>query len=256
MPTHAPILTPCGPRRQDFLSEMQRGGDPVLAALHLASEDDAVTSRSTVPLPVESFSKRLDSLISRAQHPLRQCGADAVAPEQALELLQRMLFDDFGFRAATHQLDLFSPYRVYMHKVLTQRCGTPAALAALLAAFVRRAQHGGLVKRFDVLLGIPGPGQLPRARVAGDGSGHAAQGGDEEGGLRCAPPASCLGTAQLAGRRGCSDVLDVHLSMRSVKQRHNRGNRCMFAHAWRRLAVQVVQRHGVRGRVPAAAQAQ
>jgi hypothetical protein len=37
-------------------------GDVVLAALHLASEDDAVKTRTHIALPVSSFSARLDAV--------------------------------------------------------------------------------------------------------------------------------------------------------------------------------------------------
>jgi hypothetical protein len=39
-------------------------GDVVLAALHLASEDDAIKTRTHIPLPVDAFSKRLDNIVT------------------------------------------------------------------------------------------------------------------------------------------------------------------------------------------------
>ena len=38
--------------------------DLVLAGLHLASEDDAIKTRTHIPLPVESFSARLDGMVA------------------------------------------------------------------------------------------------------------------------------------------------------------------------------------------------
>lgn len=40
------------------------GMDCVLAALHLASEDDAIKTRTHIPLPVDSFSGRLDTVVA------------------------------------------------------------------------------------------------------------------------------------------------------------------------------------------------
>jgi hypothetical protein len=37
--------------------------DLVLAGLHLAAEDDAIKTRTHIPLPVESFSTRLDNMV-------------------------------------------------------------------------------------------------------------------------------------------------------------------------------------------------
>ena len=38
--------------------------DLVTAALHLAAEDDAIKTRTHIPLPVESFSARLDVMVA------------------------------------------------------------------------------------------------------------------------------------------------------------------------------------------------
>ena len=38
--------------------------DLVTAALHLAAEDDAIKTRTHIPLPVESFSARLDGMVA------------------------------------------------------------------------------------------------------------------------------------------------------------------------------------------------
>jgi hypothetical protein len=143
-------------------------GDPVLAALHLAAEDDAVNTKSTVCLPVPAFSKRLDNLVAQLGGRLRSNDLDCSNPQTALDHLTDTLFGAMRFRCAVKRLELFSPYRIYMHKVLTQRCGTPEALAVLLASFVRRAQRAGHISDFDFKLGLPEkPGQLPCACVAG-----------------------------------------------------------------------------------------
>ena len=87
--------------------------DPVLAALHLAAEDDAFVSRSTVPLPVVSFSKRLDDAVARAQRSMEP----AHSAQSGLDRLTECLFGALSFQPAKTQFELYSPYRIYMHKV-------------------------------------------------------------------------------------------------------------------------------------------
>jgi hypothetical protein len=38
--------------------------DLVTAGLHLAAEDDAIKTRTHIPLPVDSFSARLDGMVA------------------------------------------------------------------------------------------------------------------------------------------------------------------------------------------------
>ncbi len=51
----------------------------------------------------------------------------------------------------------YSPYRVYMNNVLTQRCGTPCSSAALVSAFLLRLQRDGSLKGLSAepLVGLP-----------------------------------------------------------------------------------------------------
>jgi hypothetical protein len=83
----------------------------------------------------------------------------------------------FALQVAAQQLELYSPYRVYMHRVLAQRCGTHEALATLLITFIQRASARGLVPAFEMDAGLVGPGVLPRVRVAGSSTDAA--------GVRC-----------------------------------------------------------------------
>lgn len=158
-----------GECRKAFEQELTSpGGDPVLAALHLAAEDDAVNTKSTVPLPTAAFSKRLDNLVDQLCNRIDAGNPDLCTPEAALSYLRDTLFGPMRFRVAQKKLELYSPYRIYMHKVLTQRCGTPEALAVLLAAFLQRAQQRGVVPEFQCELGVPAtPGQLPAVRPLG-----------------------------------------------------------------------------------------
>ena len=63
-----------------------------------------------------------------------------------------------GYSVAEKPLELYSPYRIYMHRVLAQRCGTPEAISIVLCSLLQRAAAAGLLTRFDVQVGIPAPG--------------------------------------------------------------------------------------------------
>lgn len=92
--------------------------DPVTAALHLAAEDDAFTSRSTVELPVAAFSKRLDNCVNSARGSTTVKEAASHKPQDALNALAHFIFRDLDYHAALPQmLELYSPYRIYMQKV-------------------------------------------------------------------------------------------------------------------------------------------
>ena len=145
---------------------MAEQGDPVMAALHVAAEDDAVTTKSTVALPVAAFSKRLDDLVARLKQQVAQDGEDLGDATHAVQYLHESLFGPGGFRVAPGSMDAFRPYRIYMHKVLTQRIGTQPALGALFASFVLRARQAGIVGDFDVQIRLSGGAQVPDARVA------------------------------------------------------------------------------------------
>jgi hypothetical protein len=104
--------------RQSFLDEMASAtGDPVKAALHLASEDDAFVSRSTVELPVPAFSKRLDDCVAAARNSGKLLAAAQHKPQKALDTFAAYLFGELGYWPAQKMLELYSPYRIYMHKV-------------------------------------------------------------------------------------------------------------------------------------------
>ncbi|KAL6749221.1 hypothetical protein V8C86DRAFT_2853563 [Haematococcus lacustris] len=138
--------------------------DVVLAALHVASEDDAIKSRTHIPLPVEAFSARLDTVAA-------ECAAMFPAnltQQQQLDHIQHHLFDTWGLRVAGNlEAGLFSPYRVYMHNVLAQRCGTQAACAAVLHSLLRRLLSRGSID-FCAQVGLPTDvAARPVARIQG-----------------------------------------------------------------------------------------
>lgn len=143
------------------------GGDMLLAALHVAAEDDAASSKSTVPLPIDAFVKRVDSMVQQLGYHIEAENPNLEDPQDAVDFVVKFFFTKLGYRVAAKPLELYSQYRIYMNRVLAQRCGTPEALAIVLDGFLRRAADVGHLKNVEVELGIPEPGQLPVARLAG-----------------------------------------------------------------------------------------
>eukprot|EP00798_Chlamydomonas_sp_ICE-L_P011775 gene11775-14926_t len=68
----------------------------------------------------------------------------------------------------------YSPYRVYLHHVLAQRCGTPASVAAVLLTLLNRLTASGRVNFGPTVVGIPSSGSfIPvavEASLADDGT--------------------------------------------------------------------------------------
>eukprot|EP00892_Ulva_mutabilis_P010570 jgi/Ulvmu1/7886/UM004_0117.1 len=155
--------------REHLVAELTdpAGGDMLLAALHVAAEDDAASSKSTVPLPTQAFVKRVDSMVQQLGYHIDAVQPDLDDQQQAVDFIVNFFFSKLGYRVAAKPLELYSQYRIYMNRVLAQRCGTPEALAIVLGGFLRRAADAGHIKRVDIELGIPEPGQQPVVRVAG-----------------------------------------------------------------------------------------
>eukprot|EP00200_Dunaliella_tertiolecta_P006252 CAMPEP_0202351316 /NCGR_PEP_ID=MMETSP1126-20121109/8014_1 /ASSEMBLY_ACC=CAM_ASM_000457 /TAXON_ID=3047 /ORGANISM="Dunaliella tertiolecta, Strain CCMP1320" /LENGTH=387 /DNA_ID=CAMNT_0048943417 /DNA_START=215 /DNA_END=1378 /DNA_ORIENTATION=+ len=153
--------------RTGMLGEVDKGEDEmdvVMAALHLASEDDAIKTRTHIPLPVDSFSKRLDGLVV-------ECGM-RVSPdhsqEEQLSLVLGHLYSTWGMKIATEMYEgSFSPYRVYMQNVLSQKCGTQASAAAVVHSLLRRMHSTGRLS-FRAKVAVPlDPTGLPVAAPPG-----------------------------------------------------------------------------------------
>lgn len=69
---------------------INRGVDLARAALHIAAEDDSLISHSSVPLPVDDFIERLDSLsMGYCSH---YSSSFRSSPEKFLECLERYLY--------------------------------------------------------------------------------------------------------------------------------------------------------------------
>ena len=57
-------LVPAGVGMMAQVEGDEQEMDAVLAALHLAAEDDAIKTRTHIPLPVDMFSSRLDNMVT------------------------------------------------------------------------------------------------------------------------------------------------------------------------------------------------
>ncbi|GAX75788.1 hypothetical protein CEUSTIGMA_g3231.t1 [Chlamydomonas eustigma] len=130
------------------------GMDLVLAGLHLAAEDDAIKTRTHIPLPVESFSRRLDNMVTECSSLM----PSGLSSTDQLDFAVGYLYDRWGLKIAKGMGDgEYSPYRVYINNVLTQKCGTPCASAALLSSFLYRMRRDGALAGLpsEPLVGLP-----------------------------------------------------------------------------------------------------
>jgi hypothetical protein len=190
--------TALGCCRQELLNQMTDDqGDVLLAALALSAEDDAVSTKSTCDLPVHSYSKRMDSLVTQLCYQLETHRPDLSEHRAAIDYVTNFLFQTMGYCVAEKPLELYSPYRIYMHRVLAQKCGTPEALAIMLTTLLQRSAKAGLLPAFQVEVGIPDPGNRPLLRESGT-QDHA------DADVKCEPfccnarcPLCCLGCNDL-----------------------------------------------------------
>jgi hypothetical protein len=134
--------------RRDFLAAAAvadgSGGDVARAALLLAAEDDAVASRTAVPLPIDSYVGRVDTLAS--DFTAQYAAPSPADPDAVLAALDAFLYGEDGcrFRVPTTWVEASSPYRTYLHNVLAQKVGVPAALATIHLAVLQRLQAAGV----------------------------------------------------------------------------------------------------------------
>lgn len=87
---------------------INRSVDLAKAALHIAAEDDALVSHSSVPLPVDAYVERLDDLAMgffHHFHPPSGC-----SPELYLSSLEHYLY--------VHQVSLEALFAAYLAIVL------------------------------------------------------------------------------------------------------------------------------------------
>eukprot|EP01023_Acetabularia_acetabulum_P060063 TRINITY_DN721_c0_g1_i1.p2 TRINITY_DN721_c0_g1~~TRINITY_DN721_c0_g1_i1.p2 ORF type:complete len:415 (+),score=61.85 TRINITY_DN721_c0_g1_i1:63-1247(+) len=154
--------------RTGFTNELSKNDndiDAVMAGLYFSAEDDALATKSTVSLPVQSYSRRLDGIVNDLQMWIpSQEGFNDKQQDEKLQIIVQYLFNNCNYKVATEQMEQTSPYRLYMHNVLAQRCGTTAALAVLLAGYLLRAQKKGIINSNEWKLGLPETGgQYPIA---------------------------------------------------------------------------------------------
>uniref|UniRef100_A0A7S1X0T8 Protein SirB1 N-terminal domain-containing protein n=1 Tax=Tetraselmis chuii TaxID=63592 RepID=A0A7S1X0T8_9CHLO len=158
--------------RAALLDEMGKDDadiDVVWAALHIASEDDAVQTRSVVKLPVASYSKRLDTMVEELIRLHLPKLGDSPSPKAMLDCVDNYIYDLMKYKLAEGWLELFSPYRLYAHNVLAQKCGTPLGLAVVHLGILQRLQCRGQLDGFDFELVLPSTGERPFAQVRGEG---------------------------------------------------------------------------------------
>jgi hypothetical protein len=95
--------------------------DPFMWCLELAAEDDALSTHSVVELPVKSFEKRVDSLVTEF---VNNYLPDDKAPLSVARAVEAYLFKTKGYTKADKQRvidnEMYSPFRVYMNNVLPQ----------------------------------------------------------------------------------------------------------------------------------------
>jgi len=133
------------------------------AALHLAGEDDAVASRSAIPLPVESYLERVERLCDDYVACHRPEGQEHASLSASLDAF---LYETSRFRLPTAWSEMYSPYRTYLHHVLAQKVGVRCALATVHQSVLQRLQaRAALPAALEVAL-PPGSG-LPFTRVRG-----------------------------------------------------------------------------------------
>ena len=101
--------------RADFLASLDDpDSDPVRILLYLAQEHDAVSSRAVVNLPVDSYSRRLDKLVSGCVRALEGAGLQDSEDKQAiLDCCTRHLFETERYKVAASEGEQTSPYRTY-----------------------------------------------------------------------------------------------------------------------------------------------
>jgi hypothetical protein len=156
--------------RTEFLAEASKPDaecDVALAALLLAGEDDAVATRTAVQLPVEAYLKRLDALVTDFEagySPRRDGGVGT--DEEVIAALDAFLYGACRYRVPTSWDERYSPYRTYLHNVLAQRVGVPAALAALHVSVLRRLQARGSAPAAAHVV-LPPSGGAPFTRLSG-----------------------------------------------------------------------------------------
>ncbi|XP_073128047.1 uncharacterized protein [Henckelia pumila] len=136
---------------RDMSMRVNKDVDLRRAALHIAAEDDSLISHSSVPLPVDDFLFRMDSLAveycSRYSYSLRS------SPDDFLECLNRYLYVNKAFRRtdARNQVEQRS---LYLNSVLTHRSGSVPMLSLIYSEILKMLRLWGVLN-FDVEIFFP-----------------------------------------------------------------------------------------------------
>lgn len=183
--------------RAAFMQQLAAGDDADVFewCMQVAAEDDALSTHSVVELPVPMYAKRVDTLVTDflarglVEQVKEACAKEASLLEGdskyneqetlALALgraVEQFLFEEKKYTVASKQtvveLEVYTPYRIYMHNVLPQTCGTPAVLAAVLSAILKRlAAKGALPAEAPLKVVMPTMGGvegLPFTQLASE----------------------------------------------------------------------------------------
>ncbi|CAN0916968.1 hypothetical protein LINGRAHAP2_LOCUS30017, partial [Linum grandiflorum] len=120
-------------------------------ALYIAAEDDSLISHSSVPLPVDSFIRRLDDL------SMDFCSTNSSSicssPDNFLHSLEKYLYVNKGFRRS-RSTPRFEPRALYLHSVLTHRSGSAVMLSLIYSEILKMIRLWGLLD-FDCEIYYP-----------------------------------------------------------------------------------------------------
>lgn len=130
---------------------INRGVDLARAALHIAAEDDSLISHSSVPLPVDDFIERLDSL--SMGYCTHYSSSFRSSPENFLDCLERYLYLNKGFRR-TSTRNHFEQRALYLNSVLTHRSGSVSMLSLIYSEILKMLRMWGILN-FDVEIFFP-----------------------------------------------------------------------------------------------------
>ncbi|MCO5597261.1 hypothetical protein L7F22_051337 [Adiantum nelumboides] len=121
------------------------------AALDISSEDDALVSHSPVPLPVDSYLDRLNSMAMEfASHHLP---SHPSSPDSVLNSLDNYLYGYKSFHRTSSNTTA-DARDCYFNMVLTRRLGNPAILAIIYSELVKILNSWGVI---DFIVGMIAP---------------------------------------------------------------------------------------------------
>ncbi|KAH6759819.1 hypothetical protein C2S52_009758 [Perilla frutescens var. hirtella] len=130
---------------------INRGVDLARTALQIAAEDDSLISHSSVPLPVDDFIERLDSL--SMGYCTHYSSSIRSSPENFLDCLEKFLYLNKGFRRASTRNHV-EQRALYLNTVLTHRSGSVSMLSLIYSEILKMLRLWGVLN-FDVEIFFP-----------------------------------------------------------------------------------------------------